>query len=33
MSVSVGGEAKLEFLDIDGKVVQALPAQSAVAKP
>jgi hypothetical protein len=33
MSVSVAGEAKLEFLDIDGKVVQALAPQTAANKP
>jgi hypothetical protein len=29
MSVAAGGEAKLEFLDVDGKVVQSLPAPDA----
>jgi hypothetical protein len=29
LSVTVEGEAKLEFLDVDGKVVQALPARGA----
>jgi hypothetical protein len=29
LSVTVEGEAKLEFLDVDGTVVQALPARGA----
>ncbi len=29
MSVAAGGEAKLEFLDVDGKVLQTLPAPDA----
>jgi hypothetical protein len=29
MSVAAGGEAKLEFLDVDGKVLQSLPAPDA----
>jgi hypothetical protein len=33
MSVSVAGEAKLEFLDIDGKVVQTLAPERAASKP
>jgi hypothetical protein len=32
LSVTVEGEAKLEFLDVDGKVVQALPATGATVK-
>jgi hypothetical protein len=31
--VSVAGKAKLEFLDLDGKVVQTLAPQSAASQP